>query len=222
MHGDERDRLTFGIRAGLLRPGLIAPLHSHRLGEGAQAPRFIGAGHVEEGIDVGQGSLGATTATLPQYGTDAHLLDGLREEHGRRRRARASRQALQDLKRFAEQRIAYFRDWQPKVQTRMLVARHGQRGKRVEQRLLGQTHKRTAQKRAKCEGVPRIGKRRGQSDQVLDFLPTEKALAGLGRDGNRAGLQRPLVAPEFGAGRGQQRDVSGTAGPQIPLRSRTV
>jgi hypothetical protein len=88
-----------------------------------------------------------------------------------------------------------------------------QHHERIEQGFFGQTHQRAAQERAEGERIARVGQRRSERDQILDFLSAKKSLAGLSRDRDRAGFERALVTPEVGAGRGEQRDVSGAARP---------
>ena len=72
---------------------------------------------------------------------------------------------------------------------------------------------RASQQRAERQRVAAIGERSRQSDEILDLLTPEEALARLGRNRDAAILERLLESPELGADRRKQRDVAQTAGP---------
>ena len=71
----------------------------------------------------------------------------------------------------------------------------------------------------KRQRVAPVGENAGQRDQVLDFLPAEQALAGLGRDRDAVALQRFLIAPQIAPGRREQaRCRPGRQGRLSPAR----
>ena len=84
----------------------------------------------------------------------------------------------------------------------------GKRPDDVEQLLFGKPDQRAAQQRAERQRVATVGENTGECDQILDFLPAEKALAGLRGHRDAPALQRFLIAPQLRAGRRQQGDVT--------------
>ena len=81
---------------------------------------------------------------------------------------------------------------------------------------LGQPDQRTAQQCAQGQRVTAIGNRTRNGDEVLDFLPTEKALAGLRGDRNFVRFEFALVNPQAGAGGCEERDVAGARRTKFP------
>ena len=87
----------------------------------------------------------------------------------------------------------------------------------VQQLGFGQPDQRASEQRAERQGVASIGERARQSNEVLDLLATEEALARLRRDRDAPILERLFKSPKLGSNRRQQRDVAQSTGPHLAV-----
>ena len=87
----------------------------------------------------------------------------------------------------------------------------------VEQLGFGQPNQRASEQRAERQSVASIGERSRQSNEVLDLLTTEEALARLRRNRDAAILERLFKSPKLGSDRRQQRDVAQATGPHLAV-----
>jgi hypothetical protein len=77
----------------------------------------------------------------------------------------------------------------------------------IEQFLLCEPNKRAAHEGAERQRIASIGQRAYQREKILSFLSPEEPLAGLRCDRQPLLLESPFVAPQFGAGWCEKRDI---------------